>query len=461
MVLPEWVDANPSSGARLYMLVARKGLRRGFDPLSLSARHSYTSTVTTYIYHRGVGTPARVGMGNVTGYGMQRRGDYMQNFIYSVPTTVFFGKGQLKHLGCAARGFGSAVLLVYGGGSIKRTGLYKAVLGQLEGLCVYEVSGVQPNPRIDSVREGVKLCREQHIDMVLAVGGGSVIDCAKAIAAGAAYEGDPWDLILDSRKIKEVLPILTVLTIAATGSEMNPYAVISNPETNEKLDMGNRAMRPSVTIMDPEYTFSVSQRQTAAGTADIISHIFEVYFNHVPGAFVQASMAEALLKTCFKYGKLACDQPDNYEARANLMWASSLAINGLLSLGCDVGWSTHPMEHELSAFYDITHGVGLAILIPPWMEYVLNEDTVDRFAQYGVNVWGIDSGLDRFDIARKAIQATRSYFVNDLHLPTRLSEVGIGEGKLELMAERAAGAIEDAFYPLNREDVLNIYRACL
>ena len=385
----------------------------------------------------------------------------MENFVYSVPTTVYFGRGQIRRLGRAAKGYGSSVLLVYGGGSIKRNGLYQAVMSQLEGFRIYEVSGVQPNPRIDSVREGVALCREHHIDMVLALGGGSVIDCAKAIAAGAFYEGDPWDLILDSRKIKGVLPILTVLTIAATGSEMNPYAVISNMDTNEKLDMGNRAMRPSVTIMDPEYTFSVSQRQTAAGTADIISHIFEVYFNHVPGAFVQASMAEALLKTCFKYGRVAYEEPDSYEARANLMWASSLAINGLLSLGCDVGWSCHPMEHELSAYYDITHGVGLAILIPVWMEYVLNEDTVDRFAQYGINVWGIDAGLDRFEIARKAIQATRDYFVHDLHLPTHLSEEGIGEEKLEVMAERAAGAIEDAFYPLSREDVLNIYRACL
>ena len=386
----------------------------------------------------------------------------MENFVYSIPTKIYFGRGQLANLGRAARAFGRRVLLVYGGGSIKRNGLYEAVLAQLEDFSVTELSGVQPNPRIDSVRQGVALCRENRVDFVLAVGGGSVIDCAKAVAAGAAYEGDPWELVEDPRKIKEVLPILTVLTASATGSEMDPFAVISNPETNEKRGMGNRAMRPVLSILDPGYTFSVSRYQTAAGTADIISHIFEAYFNPVPEAFLQASMAEALLKTCFKYGKTACDRPDNYEARSNLMWASSLAINGLLSLGCDVDWSVHPLEHILSAHYDITHGVGLAILTPAWMEYVLSEATVDRFAQYGVNVWSIDPTLDRFEIAHKAIACTRRYFAEDLGLPTRLSQVGIGEEKLDLMAMQAAGDLgNNIFCPLGAEDVKNIFRSCL
>ncbi len=389
--------------------------------------------------------------------------NYMTNFIYSIPTKIYFGKGQISHLGEAVGAYGHRALLVYGGGSIKKMGLYSTVIDLLKksSIEVTELSGVEPNPKIESVRAGVTLCRENQIDVVLAVGGGSSIDCAKVVAAGACYDGDAWDLVIHPEKIKDVLPVISVLTLAATGSEMDAFAVISDMEKNDKFGTASEGMKPKASILDPEYTYTVSKQQTAAGTADIMSHTFENYFTNVKGAFIQARFSESLLKTCIKYGKIAVEDPTNYEARSNLMWASSLAINGLLPNGAEVAWSVHPMEHELSAFYDITHGIGLAILTPNWMKHVLNEKTVGQFAEYGVNVWGIDPMLDQFEIANQAIQNTRNYF-NALGIPSTLREVGIGEEKLEIMAKKAASmGLEYAFVPLSADDVLAIYKASL
>lgn len=386
----------------------------------------------------------------------------MNSFVYNVPTKIYFGKGQIKNLGAEVKQWGGSALLVYGSGSIKKTGLYDTVMNQLKahGVSVTELSGVEPNPKITSVREGVRLCKENGIEVVVPVGGGSTIDCAKVVAAGARYDGDAWDLVIHPEKIGGVLPIVTVLTLSATGTEMNGNAVISDMSKNDKFGTFSENMKPKASILDPEYTFSVSKKQTAAGTADIMSHIFESYFNNVPGAFVQARMAEAMLKTCIRYGKIAVEQPDNYEARANLMWTSSLAINGLTSYGADVGWTVHPMEHELSAFYDITHGVGLAILTPHWMKYVLSEATIGRFVEYGVNVWGIDPSLGKFKIASQAIDKTAEYF-RSLGIPSTLREVGIGEEKLEIMAKKAAQGTVYGFVPLKAEDVLAIFKAAL
>ena len=388
----------------------------------------------------------------------------MNDFAYSIPTKIYFGKGQVSRLGAAVKPYGTRALLVYGGGSIKRMGIYDAVIAQMKenGISVVELSGVEPNPKIESVRKGVQLCRENSVDVVVAVGGGSSIDCAKVVAAGACYGGDAWDLVTNPEKIKKVLPLFAVLTLAATGSEMNGNAVISDMSKNDKFGTGSELLKPKASVLDPEYTYSVPKNQTAAGTADIMSHIFEVYFHNEPGTFIQARFAESLLKTCIKYGRIAVNEPGNYEARANLMWASSLAINGLLSYGTeDAAWSAHPMEHELSAFYDITHGVGLAILTPNWMKYVLNDKTVDKFVEYGVNVWNIDAGLDKFEIANRAIQNTRDFF-NELGIPATLREVGIGEEKLSIMAKKAASmGLAYAFVPLDENDVLAIYKSSL
>lgn len=297
-----------------------------------------------------------------------------------------------------------------------------------------ELSGIEPNPRLESVVEGVKICRENNIDFILAVGGGSTIDASKVIAASYYYDGDPWDLLIGKGKIEKVLPIGTILTLAATGSEMDAGAVITNLETNQKYSVGHPEMFPKFSILDPIYTYSVSKYQTGAGVADIMSHTFEEYFSNIKGAFIQDKLAEAILKTCIKYGRLAIDEPENYEARANLMWAGSLAINNLLSYGKDSEWSVHPIQHELSAYYDVTHGISLAILTPHWMELVLEDDNLYKFVEYGVNVWDIDKNIKDEEIAKLAIQKTSDFF-ESLDIPMTLSELGIGEEKFEIMAK--------------------------
>jgi alcohol dehydrogenase YqhD (iron-dependent ADH family) len=386
----------------------------------------------------------------------------MKNFYYQIPTEIYFGKGQIKHLGEAIRKYGEKILFVYGGGSIKRSGLYQTIKSILEqnGIEAVELSGIDPNPRIESVRRGVELFHNNKLDLILAAGGGSAIDCAKVISAGVKYNGDSWDMVLDSALITDTAPLITIPTLAATGSEMDRIAVISNPDTCDKTRTFSPLFYPKVSILDPEYTFSVPKNQTAAGTADIMSHVIEHYFNNIKGAYIQNRLADGLLKTCIKYGPIAYNEPDNYEARANLMWAASLAIDGITWRGNDVAISVHPMEHQLSAYYDITHGVGLAVLIPNWMRYVLNEKTVDRFVEYGINVWDIDKSIDKFEIANKAIDKTREFFVS-MNIPGTLREIGIGEEHFEVMARKAAGGLENAFYPLTWQDVMKIYEMSL
>ncbi len=302
------------------------------------------------------------------------------------------------------------------------------------------------------------MCKENDIDFILAVGGGSSIDCSKVIAAGYYYKGDPWDIVLNSSKIENAIPLGTILTLSATGSEMNAGAVITNLETNEKLGTHHPSMAPKFSILDPSYTFTVPAKHTAAGIADIMSHTFENYFSKTKEAYLQNRMAESILKTCIEYGKVAMEEPENYEARANLMWASSLAINGILSYGKETKWSVHPIEHELSAFYDITHGIGLAILTPYWMEYVLDDSTLDNFVEYGINVWNINDKEDKYNIANKSIEKTREYFTS-LGIPSTLKEVGIEEEKLAEMAKAATRRGDvGGFRPLKEEDVLKIYK---
>lgn len=386
----------------------------------------------------------------------------MVNFEFNLETDILFGIGQVEFLGEKIKKYTDSVLLVYGGGSIKRTGIYSDVIKTLKnsGITVKELSGVQPNPRIEKVREGVKLCKQYNLGGVLAVGGGSSIDSGKVIAAGAKYKGDPWDLVTDSSKIESALPVFTVLTAAATGSEMNSAAVISKMDTNEKKGTHSDLFLPKVSVMDPTYTFSVPRKHTAAGIADIMSHTFENYFTNEKG-YMQARMAEAILKTCIHYGPVVINNPEDYEARASIMWASSWAINGLLKKGCPVQWSCHSMEHELSAFYDITHGEGLAVITPAWMQYVLSDSTARRFYEYGVNVWGIDRNLSEMEVAIAAIDLTQEFFVKDLKIPETLSELGVTDEKLEVMAERAVrGSTIKGYMELSKDDVLNIYKSC-
>jgi len=389
----------------------------------------------------------------------------MNNFVYNVPTKVYFGKDQLFNLEKELNNYGKKVLLTYGGGSIKKSGLYQKVMDILEkgGFSVFELSGISPNPRIDSVREGARICKEEEIDILLAVGGGSVIDCTKFIAAAMYYDEDPWDILLGKVKVKKALPIIDILTLSATGSEMDSGGVISNPETKDKLGMGFSVLLPKVSFLDPTNTYSVSPYQTACGAADILSHIIEVYFNMDTDLFMLDTVMEGLMKTVIKYARIAIKEPENYEARANLMWASSWAINGFVNGGKRQAWSAHPIEHELSAYYDITHGLGLAILTPRWMAYVLDETNKSKFYQFGTEVFGIDKNLSEMEVSKLAIEKLSEFLFEDMGLTKTLKELNIDEENFLVMSEKAVknGALEYAFKPLSKEDVLNIYNMCL
>lgn len=385
----------------------------------------------------------------------------MNNFNYCVPTDIRFGRDQIECLPEELKKYGKRVLLVYGGGSIKRTGLYEKIQTLLKDFEIYELSGIEPNPKLSSVRKGVALCKEHKIDVVLAVGGGSCIDASKHIACGAFYEGDPWDLVLDRSKVTGALPIAVVLTICATGSEMNSGAVISNEETNEKLEINTPLLYPALSICDPTYLYTLPAKQTAAGTVDIMSHVFEQYFQPNDGAYLTDRLAEAVLKTCIHYGPIALKEPENYEARSNLMWSSTVGLNHLLTVGKGGAWSVHPMEHELSAFYDITHGVGLAILTPAWMRYVLSDETVARFAMYARNVWDIEE-TDPYRAAQLAIDKTEEFFIS-LGMPSTLREVGIDHSRFAEMAEeavRTSGIASRSYVHLAKEDIVKIFEMC-
>ena len=386
----------------------------------------------------------------------------MNNYEYCVPTDIRFGKGQIECLTKEIGKYGKKVLLVYGGGSIKKTGLYDKVYEVLKDYEIFELPGIEPNPKLSSVKAGVAICKEKGIDAILAVGGGSTIDASKHIACAAFYDGDPWDMVLDRSLVTKALPIFTVLTICATGSEMNPGAVISNEDTLEKLEISHPLLYPTLSVCDPTYLFTLPAKQTAAGTADIISHIFEQYFQPNDGAYITDRLSEAALKTCFKYGPIALSDPENYEARSNLMWTSSIGLNHLFTFGKGGAWSVHPIEHELSAFYDITHGVGLAILTPAWMRYVLSDDTVKRFAMYARNVWDIDEA-DDYKAANAGIDCTEKFF-KDMGLPSTLTEIGLDDSQFAKMAAeavRTSGLATRSYVKLSAEDVEKIYRMCL
>lgn len=390
----------------------------------------------------------------------------MNKFVYDIPTKVYFGKDQIGNLGKELSKFGKRVLLTYGGGSIKKIGLYDAVVEQIKeaGLELFELSGIEPNPRVDSVREGAQICKDQNIDVLLAVGGGSTIDATKFIAAAACVDHDAWDF-LDTSKwapIEKALPIVSILTLSATGSEMDTAAVISNLETKEKIGRLDRNLLPKVSFLDPTNTFTVSPYQTACGSADIISHIMEVYFNQENDLYMLDCFMEGMLKTVIKYAPVAMVEPDNYEARANLMWASSWAINGFITAGKRHAWSCHPMEHELSAFYDITHGLGLAILTPRWMEYCLDESRVDKYVQFAVNVFGVDPSGEKMEIAKKGIELLSKFFFETLGLKSNFTEIGIKPEDFSAMANQACrGGVIEGFKPLAQADIENIYQMCL
>lgn len=384
-------------------------------------------------------------------------------FVYTVPTKVYFGD-QLDHLGEELKKLGKRVLLTYGGGSIKKSGLYDRVVGEIRaaGLELYELSGIAPNPRVESVRRGAQMCKEHHIDVLLAVGGGSTLDATKYMAAGAKADFDPWKFFSERAPIEEALPVVTVLTLSATGSEMDGGGVVTNPETNEKIGRMEDILRPRVSFLDPALTRSVSKYQTACGAADILSHVMETYFTVQPDLYLLDTVMEGLMRTVVKFAPAALADPDDMQARSELMWASSWAINGFITGAKTHAWSVHPMEHELSAFYDITHGLGLAILTPRWLRYCLNEKTRFRYVSFGVNVFGIDRSLPPEEIAERAICALSDFLFGALGLDERLTDIGIGEEHFDEMAKKAVGGgTLNGFVPLTADDVKKIFRMCL
>ena len=382
----------------------------------------------------------------------------MQNFDYMTPTRLIFGKGSIEKLPEVMRPLGRRVLLAYGGGSIKKIGLYDSVRQLLSGFEIVELPGIQPNPKYDpSVLEGVRLCKAHEVDVILAVGGGSVLDCSKAIAAGAKYEGDPWDLITYKVKAQAALPIVDVITLAATGSEYDCGGVISRTETNDKIGYMDPLLFPVCSILDPEYTFSVSARQTAAGCADAMNHTIEQYFA-ADTTLLNDGFCESMLKSLMVNTRKCLDNPEDYTARAEMMLCCTYGCNGILSLGnSQSGWPCHGIEHALSAYYDITHGEGLAIITPRWMRHILSERTMDRFVKYGVNVFGIDPALPKEQIATRAIDETYAFF-ESIGIPMHLREVGIDESRIDEMARHIAQneGLDKAYAPLSEADIRQI-----
>lgn len=387
----------------------------------------------------------------------------MQNFDYMTPTRLIFGKGVVAELPEVMKAFGKKILMTYGGGSIKKLGLYDRVKELLADYEIYELPDIQPNPKYDpSVLDGVRICKEKNVDVILSVGGGSVLDCSKAIAAGAEYDGDPWDLISYKVKAKAALPIVDILTLAATGSEYDAGGVISRTETNDKIGYVDPLLYPVCSILDPEYTFTVSKKQTAAGCADAMNHIMEQYFTG-DTTLLNDGFCEAGLKSLMVNAVKCLENPEDYTARAEMMLTCTYGCNGIYALGnSPSGWPCHGIEHALSAYYDITHGEGLAIITPRWMKHILNDKTVGRFVKYGVNVFGIDAGLDKFEIANKAIDETYRFF-ESIGIPMHLKDVGIDESRLSEMAHHIAvnEGLENAWAALSEQDILEILKASL
>lgn len=385
----------------------------------------------------------------------------MNNFTFHIPTDIRFGKDQIQCLPEELEKYGKNILLVYGGGSIKRSGLYDKIRELLKDFEVSELSGIEPNPKLTSVEKGAAICKEKGIQVILAVGGGSTIDASKHIAAAACYDGKPWELVKDRSLVKKALPVAVVLTICATGSEMNSGAVISNEKTHEKLEINHPLLYPELSICDPTYLYTLPPEQTAAGAVDILSHVMEQYFQPNDEAYITDVLSEAVMKTVVKYARKAMDEPQNYEARSNLMWASTVGLNHLLTVGKGGAWSVHPIEHVISAYYDITHGVGLAILTPAWMEYVLSDKTVHRFARFAREVFGVKE-TDDAKAAELGIEKVRE-FNQSLGMPSTLTEVGILQDKFDEMAAeavRTSGIALRAYVKLEISDVKKILMNC-
>ncbi|MFD2629704.1 iron-containing alcohol dehydrogenase [Oceanobacillus kapialis] len=389
----------------------------------------------------------------------------MENFTYYNPTKLIFGRGQLNALPNEVAQYGKKVLIVYGGGSIKRNGIYDNVLTKLDEIDaeVFELSGVEPNPRISTVRKGVEICKKEGVEFLLAIGGGSTIDCTKAIATGATTEVDMWDIVTKKEQATDALPFGTVLTLAATGSEMNRGSVITNWETNEKHGWGSPYTSPKFSILDPAHTYSVPRDQTVYGMVDMMSHVLEHYFHQTTNTPIQDRFCESLLKTVMETAPKLLEDMENYEYRETIMLSGTLALNDMLSMGFRGDWATHNLEHAVSAVHDIPHGGGLAILFPNWMKHVMDEQNVARFKQLAVRVFDVETeGKSDKEVALEGIDQLRAFW-SSIGAPSTLADYDIDESSVQEMAEKTVVASPQFgnFKKLTKEDAVEIYKASL
>lgn len=388
----------------------------------------------------------------------------MRNFNFKNGTEIIFGKDSESQVGNLIKKYTNKILLHYGGGSIKRTGLYDKVIKSLKDSDIefVELSGVKPNPRVSLVREGIKICRDNNIDFILAVGGGSVIDSSKAIAAGVNYNGDVWDLFIDKPINHKCIQLATILTIPAAGSETSSGCVITNEDGLYKRSTGHPTLRPVFSIMNPELTYTLPKYQTSCGIADMFAHILERYFTNEPNVDLTDRLCEGTMKAIIDNALRLNTNPNDYNSRAEIMLSGMVAHNGSLDMGRLGDWASHDIEHELSGVYDIAHGAGLAIVFPAWMKFVYKHD-INRFAQFSNRVFDIDINLnDLEETALKGIKALEDFFTT-IELPTRLSHVNIDDSNLEEMANKLVAHTDHAgnFVEIRAKEALEILKLAL
>ena len=385
----------------------------------------------------------------------------MNEFVWYNPTKILFGAGAIEKMRDELRAVGKRILVTYGGGSIKRNGVYDSAMEILRDLNkeVWELSGIMPNPRKEIVYEGIRICKENNIDFILALGGGSVIDASKAMAAGACTDGDFWDKFYIGREpLEAALPIGTVLTLPATGSEMNSGGVVTDWQNNIKTAYEHPLLFPKFSVLDPTYTYTLPREQIIYGAVDMLSHLFEVYFSYPNDQNLSDDLAEAIMKNIKENLAIALDDPCNYEARANLMWDGSMALNGITKLSKGQDWETHQIEHAMSAFFDIPHGAGLAVVHPNFMRYTYKY-APEKYVRYAINVWGVDSaGKSEDEIALEGIRATHEYF-KSIGAPTTLSEVGISVDAVDKIVSRTF-LLSGGYHACTEEDIRSIVLMC-
>ena len=387
----------------------------------------------------------------------------MLNFEFYNPAKIIFGKGTEENVGKQSANFGKNILLHYGGGSIKKNGVYDKVVKSLkeQNLNIFELGDVKPNPRLSLVREGIKICKDKNIDFILAVGGGSVIDSAKAISIGAKYEGDVWDFFVKGTVAKDAIPLGVVLTIPAAGSESSTSTVITNDEDNNyKRGMQSLEYIPKFAILNPEFCYSLPKYQIACGCCDILAHLMERYFTQVENVELSDRLIEGAVKTIINNAKIAYNDNTNYDAWAEVMWTGTIAHNNLLNMGRIGDWASHQIAHELSGIYDLTHGAALSIVMPAWMKYVY-KDNIDKFYQFATRVFHIIDE-DKEKAVLKMIETLEKWY-KELDLPIKLSDANIEPVRFEEMAERAFlnKDVIGNFKKLYKEDLIKIYNLCV